>query len=156
MQFIWFKEKFWQQLKKDGFQDLSQFLINVLTLLGYESYKSFSPLADASLETLYEEIENFIKKLDLIEGHVEEKKVFTNEVMRLWQTKENFKLPSGHKNSIISIRDYCALKSGLSSLSKKAKITSQSLQTIQSAFLEKANRNLSLMPENLRETTNSS
>lgn len=78
---------------------------------------------------------------------------FKNEVTRLCQNIGSFKLPSGYKNYITSIRDHCALKGGpTSEKASKPRIASELLQSIQSKMLERANRYLAMMPQNFCKT----
>lgn len=138
-------------MKNAGFLNIPVVFEKVLPLLGYEAEKSFASLTDRNLVELHAEIETFVNNINTIDGHEDLKISLRKEVTRFWQKMGSFKLPSGYKSYLKSIRDHCASKNTTEPPGKKK--PTLSLLEIQTKFLNIAKNYLMMIPQNLRETT---
>lgn len=101
---------FYENLKKEKeFEKFPDYLATILTKLGYDNEISFIHLP-ADFKELIQEIENMISGINSSEAGTAEKIKICDEVKKLWQKIETFKLPSGHKNYIEGLRCRCKSK----------------------------------------------
>ena len=87
-------------ISEEEFEDFPNYLIEVLSALGYVSAASFSYLTRDDSDDLFDKITKKVNNLDNCPIDDDIKKVVVDDIKRLWQEVGTFEIPPGHKTMI--------------------------------------------------------